>query len=159
MIILEVIDEPSAKDFNHHVQRGLSLVQFHSPKCGHCNTLKPIWKAFVNKLKSECKDNLLVAKVRTDMMDRVNCDKNIPGVPTIYVLDKGKKKMEYEGERSKEALLEFARSNLLNLQEGGRRKRTRRRRRRRGGKKRRRATLRKRTKRRRRRRRNRRRRR
>ena len=68
MILLKVIDVPSAEKFNRHVKRGLSFVQFHSPLCGHCKTFAPIWEEFANEFKSECKDNVLVAKIRSDMI-------------------------------------------------------------------------------------------
>ena len=127
MILLKVIDVPSAEKFNHHVKRGLSFVQFHSPLCGHCKTFAPIWEEFANEFKSECTNNVLVAKIRSDMMGKVKCYKKILGFPTMFVLNKGKKVKEYEGERTKDALLSFARSNLSSVKTSRRRKRSRRR--------------------------------
>jgi hypothetical protein len=67
--------------------------------------------------------------VRADMMDSVKCDKNIRGFPTIFVLEKGKKRGEFTKTRNASTLLEFIGENFKiskKSQGGGRRRRRRR---------------------------------
>lgn len=79
--------------------------------CGHCKSLKPIYA----ELAAELKDN---DKVRIAIFDAAANDFNtklfnVQGFPTIFWVPKATREpVQYEGDRSKEALLKFINERL-----------------------------------------------
>ena len=133
MFFIDVIDSTSTKRFNDMVKRKPTLVQFFSPQCGYCKELEPEWSILVNNLKNKYKGDIMLARIRNDMIKNVKCHKKIEGFPTIFVLDKGRKVKEYMGKRRSADLLKFIGDNfsITMNQRGGRRKRRKRRKRKR----------------------------
>ena len=112
MIFLDVEDNASGDRFNRLVKNKPTFVLFFSPQCGHCKELEPEWNAMKEKLKTQYEGDMLLASIRHDMMDKVKCDKEIEGFPSMFVLENGKKKKEYIGERKKKNLLKFIEDNF-----------------------------------------------
>ena len=130
MIFIHVEDIPSSKEFNRHVEKKPTFVQFYSPQCGHCQSLEPKWDQMTEILEKDYEGDMMVARVRNDLMENVNCDKKIEGFPTMFVLEKGKKKGEHKGARETVDLVKFVEDNFpirKKGQRGGRRRKTRRR--------------------------------
>jgi thiol-disulfide isomerase/thioredoxin len=148
MIFIDVVDTDSSKRFNTLVKQKPTLAQFFSPGCGYCDELKPEWDSLEAMLKEKYDGDMMIARVRADMMDSVKCDKNIRGFPTIFVLEKGKKRGEFTKTRNASSLLEFIGENFKISKKsqggGGRKRRRRGRRNRRKTKRRKRITRRKR---------------
>ena len=107
MNFLDVIDKPSCNKFNALIMQKPTIVQFFSTGCGYCDQLKPEWNSLQEMLKEKYEGDMMLARVREDMMGYVKCDKNIEGFPTIFVLKKGKKQKEFEGNRNAGELLKF----------------------------------------------------
>jgi len=85
---------------------GKEFVLVHMNGCGHCETLMPKWENAV----AENKTNVKMRAVEMSEGDGPKlCKKhNITGFPTIILLDsKGKKLDDYNGERSKDGILDF----------------------------------------------------
>lgn len=112
MNFLDVIDKPSCNKFNALIMQKPTIVQFFSPGCGYCDQLKPEWDSLREMLKEKYEGDMMLARVREDMMGDVKCDKNIKGFPTIFVLKKGKKKTEFGGERNAGELLKFIEKHI-----------------------------------------------
>lgn len=137
MIFIDVIDRSSSDKFNTLVRQKPTLVLFFSPDCGHCRAMKDDWKQMTEILKKKYRGDMMVARVRDDMIGDVDCYKKIRGYPSIIALDKGEKRKEFMGDRKVTDFLKFIEGNFS--LEGGprrrrlstRRRRTRRRRRRR----------------------------
>lgn len=88
-----------------------TLVLFHMIGCGHCDALMPTWdevsKSFPSSLKIEASE----ASISTDL--KVDSDKlmkwkaeNVRGYPTIVKVQGGNI-IEYDGERTKQSILDF----------------------------------------------------
>lgn len=112
MNFLDVIDNPSCNEFNALIMQKPTIVQFFSPGCGYCDQLKPEWHSLQEMLKEQYEGDMLLARVREDMMGSVKCDKDIEGFPTIFVLKKGKKKKEFRGDRNAGELLKFIEKHI-----------------------------------------------
>ena len=110
--VLDVIDEAGAKQFNKDVKSGLTFVLYYSPQCGHCVELKPEWDAMIENIKQKYRGDALLAKVRADMMKNITCDKEVIGFPTMFLLENGGKKKEYNSSRTRDALEKFAQEEL-----------------------------------------------
>ena len=149
MDFLDVIDEPSCDKFNALIMQKPTVVQFFSPGCGYCHQLKPEWDSLTDMLREKYQGDMMLARVRNDMIKNVECDKDIEGFPTIFVLKKGKKRGEFSGDRNAQELLKFIEKHIgiqKKGQKGGGRSRRRRRRQRRKTKRKRRRTRRRRRK-------------
>ena len=132
MNFLDVIDKPSSNKFNTLILQQPTVVQFFSPGCGYCQQLEPEWDSLKKTLKEKYEGDMMLARVREDMIGEVKCDKSIEGFPTIFVLEKGKKKKEFGKDRNAGELLKFIEENISiskKSQGGGRGRRRRRRRR------------------------------
>ena len=130
MQIIDVIDEKSSTQYNKLVKNKPTLVQYFSPHCHYCKQLESQWDTFIKRMKANYDGNIMIARVRNDMMDNCEGDKDIKGFPTIFILEKGKKTKEYEGDRSADDILKFVKENFkiqAKKQKGGRRKKRRRR--------------------------------
>lgn len=83
------------------------LILYYMTTCPHCQTLKPTWEKVKNKLKKN--DDIAVAEVEySNMSDMPLNLRQIRGFPTIQMLDHGKVKQEYFGDRSMSSIAEFA---------------------------------------------------
>jgi protein disulfide-isomerase/protein disulfide-isomerase A6 len=112
MFFINVKDIPSSQQFNQLVKQKPTLTFFYSPNCGYCVELEPEWNALENILKKQYQGNMMVARIHQDMINDLQCDKDIKGFPTIFVLKNGKKKKEYTGERKHMDLLKFIKKNF-----------------------------------------------
>ena len=131
MEFIDVKDSDSCDEFNHHVKTKPTFVLFYSPQCGHCQSLEPKWDKMTEILEKDYKGDMMVSRVRNDLMENINCDKNIKGFPTMFVLEIGGKKIrEHSGSRETVDLVKFVEDNFpirKKEQRGGRRRKTRRR--------------------------------
>lgn len=83
------------------------LMLYYASWCGHCQALHPTWEALKKKL--EVQNGIVVGEVEYSNMSALPASlQNIRGFPTIQVLEKGKVKTEYQGDRRLDSLLEFA---------------------------------------------------
>lgn len=86
------------------------LILYYAEWCGHCQALHPTWEAL--KKKVEKMDGIVIGEVEyTNMQALPTSLKNIRGFPTIQILEKGKVKTEYQGDRRLDSLLAFAKSH------------------------------------------------
>ena len=85
------------------------LYFFKANWCGHCNNFKPIWSQLENSnLKNKVEFITLDSEVNKNEMKKYN----ISGYPTI-ILKKEDKHIEYEGERSINAIEKFLNENSV----------------------------------------------
>lgn len=81
------------------------MIDFYATWCGHCQQLAPKWAAAA----AEGAPSVVFAKVDVDKADGTSARFNIEGLPTILKVH-GDRFIEYHGARSKDAILEFART-------------------------------------------------
>jgi thiol-disulfide isomerase/thioredoxin len=87
------------------------LVLLYMDGCGYCEMLKPAWKDAIKEIN---KDNIMIigeveSKLSKDLPLKVK--DSIKGYPTIQVLQNGKIKKTYEGDRSTNDIVNFAKKH------------------------------------------------
>jgi thiol-disulfide isomerase/thioredoxin len=88
-----------------------TVMLYHMSMCPHCVAMRPAWEQV--KKKIEAQNGVMVAEVEYSQMHVLPASlKNIRGFPTIQVLEKGKVKSEYVGDRTAQSIVEFAMSHV-----------------------------------------------
>jgi protein disulfide-isomerase A1 len=101
-----------AKSFDQIVNDATKdvLVEFYAPWCGHCKQLAPIYEEVGQALSGV--SSVVVAKIDATSND-VNPKLGIRGFPTLKLFTANNKNqpIDYEGERTKEDLIQFIQDN------------------------------------------------
>ena len=81
------------------------LVMFYAPWCGHCKALKPHFAEAATDLKP----NAVLAGMDVEKQELYGLRQalNITGFPTIHYYHRGEKLYDYNGERTKEGIVEW----------------------------------------------------
>lgn len=95
-------------NFEQTIAKGMWLVEFFSPYCGHCRKFAPTWSMLVG-MNEHLADSSDFHFGRVDCVAQGDlCSSNdIKGYPTIRLILNGKKVEEFEGERTYESLSTF----------------------------------------------------
>lgn len=98
---LQMWDEAA---FNKHVlqSRMPALVAFVSNSCGHCVRLKPAYEEAAKNAK------IVLAMVERGTAGNLPGKYNVRGFPTIILFQGGEAVKEYQGDRSVQSLVDFA---------------------------------------------------
>lgn len=83
------------------------MVLYRMNMCPHCVAMKPAWDDATQRLKAEPGMNIMVVEFH-QMGMLPSSLRNIRGFPTIQVVEKGKVKTEYSGDRSAQSIIDFA---------------------------------------------------
>jgi thioredoxin-like negative regulator of GroEL len=85
------------------------LMLYRMQMCPHCIALQPTWADVKRRLGRD--KGLLVAEVEYQHMSLLpSALRNIRGFPTIQVVQKGRVRDEYNGDRSTDSIVAFARA-------------------------------------------------
>ncbi len=84
------------------------LKLYYAEWCGYCHKLMPIWDELEG---SELKKIVEFHKYECDKNKGLCMNEGVQGYPTI-ILETNGKKITYEGDRSKEDLIRFVKSNI-----------------------------------------------
>ncbi|ETN67986.1 disulfide-isomerase tigA [Anopheles darlingi] len=100
------------RDFAHAISRGVTVVKFYAPWCGHCMRLAPTWEQLAEKFTG--RDGARIAKVdcTVDGNKELCGEQEVNGYPTVFLYRDGVKVTEYHGHRSLDDLYEFVLQNL-----------------------------------------------
>lgn len=71
----------TTSNFDSAISKGISMVMFYAPWCGHCQHLKPVWDDLARRVQS----NVVIAKVNCDEEPNLASRFNIAGFPSLYV--------------------------------------------------------------------------
>jgi thioredoxin domain-containing protein 10 len=97
-------------DFNDKflevMDNGMWLIKFYAPWCAHCKRIAPVWE-HVGHALADKSSNVRVGKVDCTRFPGVASKLRVNAYPTIIFFRNGIQ-IPYEGERSKESLVEFA---------------------------------------------------
>uniref|UniRef100_A0A2M4A5E6 Putative disulfide-isomerase tiga n=1 Tax=Anopheles triannulatus TaxID=58253 RepID=A0A2M4A5E6_9DIPT len=107
-----VVVQLGERDFAQAISRGVSVVKFYAPWCGHCMRLAPTWEQLAEKFTG--RDGVRIAKVdcTVDGNKELCGEQEVNGYPTVFLYRDGVKVTEYHGHRSLEDLYEFVVQNL-----------------------------------------------
>lgn len=89
-----------------------SLVLFHSPDCGHCRAMMPVWEALGDNALA---NGVLLRSVDVTDEPQLADRLEVFGYPTLLLVEPGEEAQLYEfrGERTLEAIEAFAASGYL----------------------------------------------
>ena len=110
MKILELINKNKIDSFNNYFNENigndkLQIVAFLADWCGYCQQFKPEWEKFKRHANKKF-INGIVATASDKSIDKLNCDKNIQGFPTIRIFKNGNH-MDYNGPRDSNNLINY----------------------------------------------------
>uniref|UniRef100_A0A182VVL0 Thioredoxin domain-containing protein n=1 Tax=Anopheles minimus TaxID=112268 RepID=A0A182VVL0_9DIPT len=111
-----VVVQLSEGDFTHAIAKGVTVVKFYAPWCGHCMRLAPTWEQLAEKLAA--REDVKIAKVdcTVDANKELCGEQEVNGYPTVFLYREGEKVTEYFGHRSLDDLHEFV---MQHLQDNG----------------------------------------
>nr|KJB59982.1 hypothetical protein B456_009G283800 [Gossypium raimondii] len=85
------------------------LLEFYAPWCGHCQKLAPILEEVAVHYENDAK--VLIAKLDATANDIVDPNFDVRGYPTVYFRSADGNISAYEGERTKEDIIDFIEKN------------------------------------------------
>ncbi|KAL2339762.1 hypothetical protein Fmac_007702 [Flemingia macrophylla] len=85
------------------------LLEFHSPWCGSCIELAPIYEEVAVSYQSD--DDVIIAKLDGIANDIPSESFEVKGFPTMYFKSASGKISKYDGNRTKEDIIEFIEKN------------------------------------------------
>lgn len=83
-----------------------AMVEFYAPWCGHCKSLKPVYKEVADEFRD---DPAITIGAMDATANTPPSSFEVQGYPTLYFVpgDKSKKPVVYDGDRSKEAIVDY----------------------------------------------------
>ena len=104
--------DSTAEQFEDDISGKKALVLFHADWCGHCKKFMPEWDEVSKEVKNKSQDVVLVKvecgkptenKKHAEIMEKYA----VKGYPTILSFDQSGSYREYDGDRSKQGILDF----------------------------------------------------
>ncbi|TPX43173.1 hypothetical protein SeMB42_g04743 [Synchytrium endobioticum] len=91
------------------------LLELYAPWCGHCKKLVPIWEELAAKIKGVTSDIVIAKMDATENDLPPSAGYQVQGFPTIKLVTANTNQvLEYSGDRSVDALIQFLETNAVN---------------------------------------------
>ena len=94
-------------DFNNEVKHNSAIIFVLADWCGHCQDFKPKINDYVQHM-SNSNNNGIIALFDDNTMKEANNMPSINGFPSVFSMRNGMKHQDYNGERTKEGLINFS---------------------------------------------------
>jgi protein disulfide-isomerase-like protein len=89
----------------------VTLIQFHAPWCGHCESFAPIYNAVAAAFRDD--EDARVVTFDADANDVPDARFDVKGFPAVRLYRKADDSVHaYEGARTTKALIEFVRKHV-----------------------------------------------
>ncbi|XP_010268974.1 PREDICTED: protein disulfide-isomerase [Nelumbo nucifera] len=85
------------------------LLEFYAPWCGHCKKLAPILDEVAVSFKSD--SDVVIAKLDATANDFPHETFDVKGYPTLYFRSASGNLLQYDGDRTKEDIIDFIQKN------------------------------------------------
>ncbi|KAF7130493.1 hypothetical protein RHSIM_Rhsim10G0129000 [Rhododendron simsii] len=85
------------------------LLEFYAPWCGHCQKLAPILDEVAVSYEND--PDVIIAKLDATANDFPNDTFDVQGFPTLYFKTAGGNMLQYDGDRTKEDIIDFIQNN------------------------------------------------
>ncbi|KAK6938390.1 hypothetical protein RJ641_031898, partial [Dillenia turbinata] len=85
------------------------LLEFYAPWCGHCKKLAPILDEVALSFESD--PDIIIAKIDATANDYRTDTFDVKGYPTLYFKNASGNLIQYEGDRTKEDIINFIKTN------------------------------------------------
>ncbi|KAJ6920061.1 protein disulfide-isomerase [Populus alba x Populus x berolinensis] len=85
------------------------LLEFYAPWCGHCQKLAPILEEIAVLYQSDA--DVLIAKLDATANDIPGDTYDVKGFPTVYFRSASGKVVQYEGDKTKQDIIDFIEKN------------------------------------------------
>jgi len=85
------------------------LLEFYAPWCGHCKKLAPILDEVAVTFQND--NGVVIAKLDATVNDIPSDTFDVQGYPTLYFRSASGTLSQYDGDRTKEAIIEFIQKN------------------------------------------------
>jgi len=85
------------------------LIEFYAPWCGHCKKLAPILDEVAVSYESDA--DVIIAKIDATANDIPSDTFDVKGYPTLYFNSASGKVLDYDGDRTKEDIINFIEKN------------------------------------------------
>ena len=89
------------------IKKGIWLVEYYAPWCGHCKSLAPEYEKAAKALKG-------IANNASVDATKERPDEQISGYPTIKFYNEGKSS-DYDGPRTADGIIDFMRRKFTNV--------------------------------------------
>lgn len=88
------------------------MILYHASWCGHCTQFKPTWEVIKTSLSKD--KGIVMADVLYDNMKNLPSTlQDVMGFPTIRILKHGKVVSEYNGQRTSEDIISYAKIHAM----------------------------------------------
>ncbi|XP_018328109.1 thioredoxin domain-containing protein 5 homolog [Agrilus planipennis] len=99
-------------NFKKDIEKGITLVKFFAPWCGHCKRLAPTWEELAKRFSDSKQARIAKVDCTVDANKPLCSEEEVDGFPTIFMYKNGAKVTEYDGDRSLDDLQEFVNKHL-----------------------------------------------
>nr|XP_027090852.1 protein disulfide-isomerase-like [Coffea arabica]XP_027090853.1 protein disulfide-isomerase-like [Coffea arabica] len=105
---VKVVVADTLQDFVFNSGKNV-LLEFYAPWCGHCKKLAPILDEVAVSLENDA--DVVIAKIDATANDIPQGTFDVKGYPTLYFKSASGNILQYDGDRTKEDMIEFIQKN------------------------------------------------
>jgi hypothetical protein len=117
MVKVISIGPDEGSEFVDTIKNKNACVYYHMKGCPYCNQMQQPWKDLGKKLKEEYEGDVLLIDVDSEALKSAECEatEGIDGFPTIRIVENGKRKVDFNGDKTLEDMLGFMIQNLKDI--------------------------------------------